>query len=443
MTLNIRPVIRLILILLVGVLFSREAYSGDFMIRSISVISNTKTQSFIILQELDIRTNQVLTGDSLTDAVARNIQSVKNLGIFGEVYIIITTNTGEPDMPEKTIPLDMTVRVVEKWTLFPIPYYFYNSGAGHMFGFILNEQNLFGIALNLNLAAGYETLADYRKVSMTLQYPRVFGVPLFTKLDLKYKDFLDAQYDTATAVQVYRSRTTMFSLQWKTLYQFNGGNSPLYAGLKTVWDSIANNVELNQSGKIPDNRMNWYILAGIEQGLVNGDSGMAWGDDNNIWLGLSPFDASVMTTFQHAKYFTVFGRDVFAYRLCGSVTPNWDQPLSTDQLRGIKLGEVRGNYIFYGNAEFRKFIVTIPWPTVLDFYIPLFLDAGNGFANGAAFDAGKTMVAAGVGLRFYPRYLGGRDSVLRFDFGVSITKLVNGLSFGDAFYFGVDFTDVF
>ena len=170
---------------------------------------------------------------------------------------------------------------------------------------------------------------------------------------------------------------------------------------------------------------------------------MVWGDDNNFWLGISPLDGSVMMTFQHAKYFTVFGRDVFAYRFSGSVTPNWDQPLVTDQMRGTKLGEVRGNVLLWGNAEFRKYIMTISWPTTLEFYLPVFVDAGNGFLTGSPWDFSKTMVTAGLGLRLYPKYLGGKDSVLRIDAGFSISKLVNQYPLGDSFYIAVDFTDVF
>lgn len=435
------PIRTVFFVFLMGVL--NQNIHADFLIRDISVISNTRTKSSIILQELAFHTNEVYTSEQLDHAVAKSIQSIKNLGIFGETEIICQTNPTANVPASSAVPMNVTVRVAEKWTLFPIPYYFYNSDAGHMFGFILNEQNLFGLAVNLNLAAGYETMADFKKVSLTLQYPRMFGSFLFSKLELKYKDFLDSQYEPNTTNRVYLSRSTTFSFQWKTLHQFQNDITPFSAGLKTVWDSIANKVEYNLTGKVPDNRMNWYVLAGMEQGVVNGDSGMAWGDDNNFWLGISPLDGSVMTTFQHAKYFTVFGRDVLAYRFNGSVTPKWDQPLNTDQMRGIKLGEVRGNYIFYGNVEFRKFIVTIPWPTVLDFYIPVFLDAGNGFVNGASLDAGRTMATAGLGLRLYPRYLGGRDSVLRFDMGVSITKLVNQYPFGDSFYIAVDFTDVF
>ena len=102
------------------------------------------------------------------------------------------------------------------------------------------------------------------KVSLTLQYPRMLASMLFSNLEFKYRDYLDSQYAPNTTNRVYLSRSTIFSLQWKLLYQFLEGILPASAGIKTVWDSVSNQVLYNTVGKVPENRLNGYVLAGLE-----------------------------------------------------------------------------------------------------------------------------------------------------------------------------------
>jgi hemolysin activation/secretion protein len=171
--------------------------------------------------------------------------------------------------------------------------------------------------------------------------------------------------------------------------------------------------------------------------------GTVWGDDNYIWFGLSPLDFSWKTECQHSKFFTVFNKSVFGYRLKARISPAEDTPLDPDTIRGIKPGEVRGNYIFYGNIDFRFYILSFNWPTRLELFIPLFFDFGRGIRKGDAADISKTIYTVGTGLRFYPQELGSKKSAFRFDIGVNMPDLLRGDSFENYIYIAFSFSEYF
>lgn len=413
----------------------------DYTVHTISVVSNWKTRDPIILQELSFSANTNLTPGGLMAAMDKSVQSLKNLGILGDITVTFRTNSTILPLSNGNTPVDMTVTVTEKWTLFPIPYVFYNNKAGLTAGFLLNELNLFGLNINLNTGFEYQTGPDQYKLTCSVTYPRIFGSAFQTYIKLTYLDLWDSAYSGETLT--YRSRSTSASVEWKILDTLFMDPWPFAVGVKANLDLVTNRVLLNQAGIVPDQRMNFYISAGLEQGLANLDGGAKWGDDNNFWAGISPLDASLLIKFQNARYVRMFDRDVLAYLLGGWIAPGLDQPLDTGSLRGIKLGEVRGNYIFFANLEYRKYVCTIDWPTVLEFYIPAFLDLGNGSSGARPFAVSNTMVTAGLGIRLYPKYLGGRNSVLRIDTGLNLTKLFSGTVFGESFYIGFDFSDLF
>ena len=421
--------------------FTVKSYSDNFIINSIKITGNIRTKDFIISQELLFKQNDVLSEEVFTNSLSNSIQNIRNLGIFSEVDINYSTNFSYFQSNQSGIPIDIIVKTEDKWTLFPVPYYYYDNKDGNSFTFILIEGNLFGLNQGLEFQGNYMTGPDLKSFSIDYEYPRILGSYYYLKLSLSYLDFLDAQYNDN--YMVYRSRSINYINTIQLLKKFHVFETDLSPFINSSLNYITNIVELNTNSIIPANGLLWYIGPGIEQGTLNRNIGEVWGDNNSVWLGISPNDLSLHAELKQSKFFNLGNKSVFGYSLNGLISPAVNQPLDSDNIRGIKLGEVRGNFIIYGNIEWRPYLFTISWPTPLDFYTPVFLDFGNGITNGGNFDFLKTAATPGVGLRFYPKNFGGGGSVIRFDIGVNMTDLLNGLPFGDYFFFAFDFKEEF
>ncbi len=413
----------------------------SYIIHSISIVSNTKTKNSIIEQELLFKKGDTYSTLELPAVISNSAQNIKNLGIFSEVKIgyIIISNSAADNAAD--CPVDVIVAAVDKWTLFPVPYYFYDNKTGHMIGFLIEEGNLFGLNQQLDLEGQYVTVPDFKDIEITYDYPRVSGSYYNFEVKLAYQDFLDSHYDNNTLD--YLSRTVEWDFYTKAdrVFPVSGSRWDIYGDI-TV-NLITNKVGLNSINTVPVNRTLTYLGIGAGQGLINRDGGTVWGDDNYIWFGLSPLDSGWKTELQHSKFFAVFNKSVIGYRLRARLSPTEDSPLDLDSIRGIKLGDVRGNYIFYGNIDFRIYILTFDWPTKLEFFIPLFFDFGSGFRNGEAADISKTIYTIGAGVRFYPLELGDKDSAFRFDIGVNMPDLLSGESFENYIYIAFSFSEYF
>jgi len=88
-------------------LYNLELY--PFIVDSIAIIGNEKTEEFIILRELNFS-----VGDTLSKVQSYfNRERVYSLGIFNHVYFIPT------DVESKRI---LTIAVEESWYIYPIPF---------------------------------------------------------------------------------------------------------------------------------------------------------------------------------------------------------------------------------------------------------------------------------------------------------------------------------
>ncbi len=90
------------------------ALSGDstVVVGSIRVTGNKITKAKIVIRELEFFTGEQLSAKKLEDKIRRSSQNLMNRSLFNFVTITTHENNGV---------LDVTVKVVERWYIWPIP----------------------------------------------------------------------------------------------------------------------------------------------------------------------------------------------------------------------------------------------------------------------------------------------------------------------------------
>jgi hypothetical protein len=408
---------------------------------SISVVSNTRTQNFIILQELEFKKGASYSTVEFEEKVSNSVQNLKNLGIFGDVrinYEYVNTNYA---LKNESQAVSVEVTATDKWTFFPIPIYYYDSEIGSSLSLSIIEGNLAGLNQYLEVDYYYESIPNYQGFFIQFQYPRVFGSYIDTEISESYFQYNETEYNNN--ILVFESQHMVYSnyIRVGRRYPVSGSQWVVFSDVSILYTS--DNVEINNAGVVLQDGLTFYPGIGLEEGIVNHDLGAIWGHFYRIKLSVSPLSGGIQTELRGDEYFRFWDKSGVAIR--GVVrTSSLDYLfLTPDDIRGINLGQIRGNYLFYGNFEFRPYICTITWPAVLDFYAPFFIDAGEGILSNQGFGQGSSSITAGIGLRFYPKDFGSSGNVIRFDFGAILPSLLAGESFDKYFYFAFNFEDEF
>ena len=73
-------------------------------------------------------------------------QELLNLRYFDSVSV-----EGSTDL----VTAEIDISVKDSWTIYPLPFYNYNSNTGHSFGGIIYFYNFFGTLTDLYLSGGY------------------------------------------------------------------------------------------------------------------------------------------------------------------------------------------------------------------------------------------------------------------------------------------------
>jgi len=424
----------LIFVIILLIFCCSGLYCVQITVASISVVSNTRTRDFIITQELEFNTGKTYEKQEFEGLISNSLQNLKNLGIFGDVSITYTM--------KDDISADIVVAAVDKWTLFPIPIYYYDTKIGSSVMIKLIEDNLAGLNQAVEVDYDYESIPNYQDFSLQYSYPRVLGTYFNTKFDFSYTTFSDTVYDMNGNL-LYQANYSSFSNYVRFDRKFKESDSQIVVFIESSIQYVTNIVLINNENQVVQNGFYFYPGIGIEEGIINYDIGEIWGHFYRFKVALSPLSFGVQTELRADEYFRFWDKSGIALK-CDFQSSSIDELLLTpDEIRGISLGQIRGNYLIYENFEFRPFIFTIPWPTDLDFYIPFFIDSGDGILSGQSIESGSYSITAGIGLRFYPRYFGETDSCIRLDFGVILPYLFAGYSFNQIFYFAFNFSDEF
>lgn len=100
---------------LLFLIFTGNLVAADVSIASIEVHGNRKTNTSLMLREMDIQVNDTLAVSELTGALVRNEELLMNTGLFNDVSINIK------EWDESNQMVDLQIKVVESWYFFPIP----------------------------------------------------------------------------------------------------------------------------------------------------------------------------------------------------------------------------------------------------------------------------------------------------------------------------------
>ena len=92
------------------------AHPGKWVVRSVNLEGYKQTKPSIILRELTFRTGDTLDLDRLDSEIRKTRENLTNTSLFTVVNIDTLGGSGDPR------PLDVTVRVIERWYIWPIPY---------------------------------------------------------------------------------------------------------------------------------------------------------------------------------------------------------------------------------------------------------------------------------------------------------------------------------
>lgn len=414
--------------------FSLDLYAEGITVSSINVVSNTRTKDFIIIQELDFTNGKTYERKVFEEEISNSVQNLKNLGIFGDVNIDYKMTNG--------MSADVVVTANDKWTLFPIPFYYYDNKIGSSIMVSVSEENLVGLNQTLEIDYNYESIPDYQDVSIQYSYPRVFGSYFNTAFSISYLQYYDTIYDSNGDLS-YKALHTSFSNYIRVDRKFRESNSQWTVFIDSGLQFETNEVMINNEGQNVINGLSFYPGIGVEEGIVNYDLGAIWGHFYRLKVAVSPLSSGFQTELRADEYFRFWEKSGIAIRADFQSSSIEELLLTSDEARGVSLGQIRGNYLMYGNFEFRPYLFTITWPTDLDFYLPLFIDAGDGILSNQGLENGSSIITAGFGLRFYPKYFGGSDSCIRLDFGAILPYLLAGESFDRYFYFAFNFQDEF
>ncbi len=165
-------------------------------VTSIQIEGNSKTKESIILRELSFKVGQQLTEAELKDDyLPRSIAMLKNLNLFNDIDIVYKTT------PEGFLT---TIRVVEKWYWWPIPFVEFadrNFNQWYTFdfdpyrtniGFYLFKYNLFGLnhTAKLTLGKGYTNTIGFEYIAPYVDNRKRFGF----EIDIRNKINQEIQY---------------------------------------------------------------------------------------------------------------------------------------------------------------------------------------------------------------------------------------------------------
>ena len=162
----------------------------------LTVEGNSRTADAVIRRATRVREGDPSWPEMVTDVQQR----VFNLRLFEEVEVVPEPN-GDA--------VDLTIRVKERWTLLPIPF-FGASGRGVQGGVFVLETNLFGWNKTLALGGSYGTkggtaFAFYRD-------PSVHGTDFLVRGSARYADLVREQFDGQDLAFAYRDQRFDVSL---------------------------------------------------------------------------------------------------------------------------------------------------------------------------------------------------------------------------------------
>ena len=398
-------------------------WSESFRVDAIHVSGNTWTKKRIILQELAFHKGDVIKSSNWTNIAKQSEQNLKNLQILADARISLT-NIANSNV--------VNVKVEDRWSFLPSPNLYFNSSTGWVVGGSVSWLNFLGNNQTVFISAVYNRYNKSFGLSFT--EPRVFGSLISFTGQIAYQEsvLMDSKnyYANESLWMIYANVSAYLNAERTLAISFDNDLQFTHRDVLT-----------NLNATVSPDPVIWDIGAQIQWGRVNSEGYVKNGQLTTFYLSKSPIlsiSEGYNFIFDHRSYLRLGKKNVLALRL-NLFDYYREATLTSDNaVRGLIYGEAVGNTGWIANAEWRPYIFTIKWPTIIDLYLPVFADSEAIYKFGEGFGVDKAISSAGVGLVFYPKYI---TMLFRIDFAVQLNRLA--ASEQGAFYYGFSFNDLF
>lgn len=346
-------------------MFSSVAYAdcdvhSKIKIKTISIDGNHRTQSFVILRELEFKQEQEICSSDIDDSVER----IKGTGLFFVVeYSLKPTSNNDADLH---------IRVTEKWTTIPILKV--NSGGGvTQYTLGVYDPNIWGQYQEMGLQ--YENLAGTNSGVVWYKNPRLWGqhqgidVQYWNtrRVRIKYdqeKD--DAEIKTGflhEREKIYFDYFREFRKEafWRISFDYNKDSFSTKNLPKNVMDKVGTSVQLPVATEL------LLTKAGLEFGKLKGDAHLLRGYVLSLSAGYaSPLMNNVDGFFQGdaglVYHRPLSGKMQFAQRFLMGATSTkvlqyWYYLGGLDRIRGFSDNRFAARHYSLSNSEIRYLVM--------------------------------------------------------------------------------------
>ena len=370
-----------------------------FKISSVQIQGAEKTKESLILNETGLKKDRLINKENIDSAVADAENKLWNTGNFSKVSINYLLNDDE---------VSINITVEEKKTLIPylIPFYSSDSGLKIIGGII--ETNFLG--LNKTLIATVSAGTENEQFFLKYIDKSVFSTGSLFETEFEYsreKEYYDTEnYDDLELLRyegefLYPLVKNLFSgIYFEDRYSLNNIYDPN--------PSVIISPSLLYSSLININ----YFKKGHEFRLRHGIMSSTGGYEFYLFS-------------EETAYFTFSDKNCpdcsyFAFR--GSLIHSPGRELffnSSDNLRGISDGEIRGKSGYAVNFEYRHFLAKLKTPFPFFLYVPFYADSGNLAGSYDEIDFSDARYTCGSGIVFLPEKI---SILIRLDLGMNISS---------------------
>ncbi len=328
-----------------------------YVIKSIEILGNAKTDSKIIQNELGYGLNERLCESQISEGVNR----IKRMGLFSEVDYSFTKQN-------QTDSAELKITVREKWTTIPIVKF--NSGGGvSQYTLGVYDPNIFGEFLEAG--AQYENLGGANSGVVWFKNPRLFSQR--QGIDLQYWNTrrIRIKYDQEKVdpeiKQGFLHEREKFYLDYfreispgfvgRISLEYNNDNFSTKILPASVLEKNGPNPSVPPSTKLLISKV------GLEFGSINGEphaldghlTGAYFSYAHSLNANANPFAQGDLTFH---LYSPLSARWQFAQRLLAGVTSTkviqyWYYLGGLDRIRGFADNRFAGSHFALSNSEMR------------------------------------------------------------------------------------------
>ncbi len=371
-----------------------------YKIDNVEITGAKKTRESLILKKSGLISSSLMADTEIKAAVSRAEKELWNTGIFSDINISYSIEN------EK---ITFKIRVEEKWSLFPYIIPFYSTEGGFSAAAGLIETNFLGLNKIMMITAS----AGKNRNKFFLKYidNSLFGSESLLETEIEYGRNRE-YYDTE-------------NYELLELFRFEG--EYLYPVTNSFYSGIyfEDCYSLND---LYDPNPSYILSPSLYFNTVEKFKYSKKGTEIRVRPGIMNSTSSAEFYFYSEERVYFSFEDIlkpensyFAARTVFVNSPSREIPFdSSENIRGVAEGEIRGKTGYCLNLEYRRFLAKIKKPFNAFIFIPFYFDTGQLFSSINTVNLNDSRISCGSGLVVYPEKI---DVLMRFDFGINISSM--------------------